>query len=271
MKTIVGVVILTVLATAFYAYVAHMVPQKVTYPPEEVEISADMTTEEMVKVGEEIVGGKGTCLSCHTIGSHDDALRFPDLGGVGARAGNRKPGMDDIEYLAESLYDPNAYIVEGFNPGMVAVSKPPISLSDQEILTVIAYLQSLGGTPTVTMDTKLKWQGTSPATTPAPSGGTAVASTGQTGKELMTTYACLTCHNVDSPDKLVGPSLQDVGARMSAAEIYESIIDPDATVAEGFAPGLMVATLNGLQFYDKASATDIKSIVHYLSTLKGSE
>jgi hypothetical protein len=51
------------------------------------------------------------------------------------------------------MYEPDAYIVPGFNPGMPVINKPPIGLTDQEILTVIAYLQSLGGTPTVTLQT----------------------------------------------------------------------------------------------------------------------
>ena len=60
--------------------------------------------------------------------------------------------MDDVHYLAESLYHPDAYIVPGFNPGMPIINKPPIGLTDKEILCVIAWLQSLGGTPSVTMD-----------------------------------------------------------------------------------------------------------------------
>jgi hypothetical protein len=67
--------------------------------------------------------------------------------------------MSDVEYLLESLSDPNAYIVEGFSPGMPPVDKPPIDLSDMEMLAVIAYLQSLGGTPTVTPSTSLARRG----------------------------------------------------------------------------------------------------------------
>ena len=37
---------------------------------------------------------------------------------------------------------------------MPPINKPPIALTDQEILCVIAYLQTLGGTPTVTLQTK---------------------------------------------------------------------------------------------------------------------
>ena len=51
------------------------------------------------------------------------------------------------------MYEPNAFIVPGFNPAMPPINQPPIGLTDQEILCVIAYLQTLGGTPTVTLQT----------------------------------------------------------------------------------------------------------------------
>jgi hypothetical protein len=54
---------------------------------------------------------------------------------------------------------------------MPTISQPPIGLTDQEILTVIAYLQSLGGTPTVTLQTKHKYSGggaAAPAGAPPP-------------------------------------------------------------------------------------------------------
>jgi cytochrome c2 len=100
--------------------------------------------------------GKGLCLTCHSIGK-TGALRFPDLAGVGGRAGTRVAGLSDVEYLAQSLYEPTAFVVPGFPPAMPAVNKPPIGLNDQEILCVMAYLQSLGGTPTVTLKTTHKY------------------------------------------------------------------------------------------------------------------
>ncbi len=113
----------TVLVIAFYTYVGQMVPQQRAYPPEETELSADMSTEEMVEVGEEIFTGKGTCTQCHTIGE-EGALRFPDLANIGVRAADRRDGYSAVEYLAESIYEPNAYVVEGFNPGMPPASQP---------------------------------------------------------------------------------------------------------------------------------------------------
>ena len=131
-------------------------PQKEVQPPQETKLAGDMPTDEMIKVGRTIMEGKGFCLTCHTIGK-TGALRFPDLAGVDARAMTRVPGLNDVEYLAQSMYDPAAYVVAGFPPAMPPINKPPIGLSDQEILCVIAYLQTLGGTPTVTMQTKHKF------------------------------------------------------------------------------------------------------------------
>lgn len=150
------IVLFTALVTAFFAYLGHMVPQKEVYPPKDRELRPDMTVDELVDAGREIAGGKGTCMGCHTVGS-DKPGRFPDLAGIGAAAATRKPGMDAVAYLAECLYEPNAFIVPGFSAGMPAISKPPIGLSDQEILAVIAYLQSLGGEPTVDLKTRLKY------------------------------------------------------------------------------------------------------------------
>ena len=144
--------ILVIAATSFYTYVGQMVPQKEVQPPQETQIRADLTTADMVKVGREIMDGKGLCFTCHTIG-RTGALRFPDLEGIDTRAPSRVPGLTDVEYFAQSMYEPEKFIVPGFNPGMPVINKPPIGLTDQEILCVIAYLQTLGGTPSVTLQT----------------------------------------------------------------------------------------------------------------------
>ena len=79
------------------------------------------------------------------------------------------------------------YIVPGFVPGMPTINKPPVGLTDQEILCVIAYLQTLGGTPTVTLQTKHHYNtGTATAATegnaagspPAPKGNEPGAAAG---------------------------------------------------------------------------------------------
>ena len=161
---------LVLATTAFYGYVGQMVPQKEVQPPQETALGGNVNTAEMVTVGRQIMEGKGLCVTCHTIGK-TGALRFPDLGGIGARAKSRVPGLSDVEYLAQSMYEPSAYVVEGFPPAMPQVSQPPIGLTDQEILCVIAYLQTLGGTPTVTLQTKHRYNSAAAPGGAQPQGG----------------------------------------------------------------------------------------------------
>ena len=248
----------TILVSAFYWYVSLWVPQKRTDPPEDIVISASLTTDEMIPIGEEIVAGKGTCLTCHTMGESGTGLRFPDLGNIGAIAGERVEGQSDVDYLAESMYDPNAYVVEGFVAGMPNVARPPIALTDQEILTVIAYLQSLGGTPTVTMDTQLEGQGQAPAPAVAAAPGAA-----PDGATVFTSYACNTCHSLDGAAG-AGPTLQGIGSRQTREEVAQSIQDPDAIVVEGFAPGVMTATLNAFGFYENVTDAELEALLDYL-------
>lgn len=158
---------LVIATTAFYTYVGQMVPQKEVQPPTETTLGPNTTTADMVKIGRGIMEGKGICLTCHTIGK-TGALRFPDLAGIGSAAASRVPGLNDVDYLAQSMYEPLAFVVPGFPPAMPPVNQPPIGLTDQEILCVIAALQALGGTPTVTLKTTHKYyDGKAPAT-PAP-------------------------------------------------------------------------------------------------------
>ena len=84
---------LVLATTGFYTYVGQMVPQKEVQPPAEIVLKTDLTTEEMAKVGREIMEGKGLCLTCHTIGKSGGALRFPDLANVDVRAKTREAGL----------------------------------------------------------------------------------------------------------------------------------------------------------------------------------
>ncbi len=155
---------LVVATTGFYTYVGQMVPQKEVYPPKEILIKADVTTAEMAAIGKEIFEGKGLCTTCHTIGKKTGPFRFPDLDNIAVRARTREPGLSDIDYFAQALYEPDVFIVPGFNPGMPSIDKPPIGLTNQEILCVMAFLQSLGGTPDVTLQTQHRYNGGDAAT-----------------------------------------------------------------------------------------------------------
>ena len=66
------------------------------------------------------------------------------------------------------------------------------------------------------------------------------------------------------PGPLVGPSLWDIGARHDEAYIRQSILDPNAVIAEGFPPGLMLQDLG-----QKMNAVEFEHLVHWLEDHKG--
>ncbi len=142
-----GVVMAFLLA---YIYIGYSVPQKVGLPPEKkaLDLTKIKTKQDMVQVGQEIFYSKGQCALCHSIGPGHG--RCPNLKGVGARLTR--------EFIYEALTVPDAYVkldFEQVNPvsyaaEMPIINKAPIGLSEEEMLTVIAFVQSNGGEVTVT-------------------------------------------------------------------------------------------------------------------------
>jgi cytochrome c2 len=90
--------------------------------------------------GELVFMGAGTCMTCHDTTS-GITIVGPSLKGVGSRAGQRIAGKSADEYLHESILNPTAYVVEGFNPLMP--QNFGTALTPQQIADLIAYLKSL--------------------------------------------------------------------------------------------------------------------------------
>jgi cytochrome c2 len=274
MRTFLKVFAFNIVIIAFFLYVGNSIPQLRQDPPKELVLAADAPVEDFVKAGQEIFYGKGTCALCHEIGKKGE--RCPDLAGAGERAETRLKeerykgkAANGAEYLVESLMDPTAYVVEGYQPSMPSVGR---QLSDLELVAAVAFLQSQGGEVTVNGQTHFpKWRGEgggAAAAAPAPT-TTAAASSGASGQELVQQWGCVACHKLDGPEKLLGPSLWDIGARKDAHYIRESILQPDTVVVEGFPAGLMKGTLDGSGFYQKVPLQDLNAIVDYLTSLKG--
>lgn len=277
MKTFLKVFVFNVVIIAFFLYVGNSIPQLRQDPPKELVLAADAPVEDFVKAGQDIFYGKGTCALCHEIGKKGE--RCPDLAGVGERADKRiheavykGRASSGAEYIVESLHEPTIYVVEGYQPSMPALGR---QLSDLEIVAVVSFLQSQGGEVTVNGQTRFpKWRGEGGGGAPATASAAttvaaATAPAGASGPELVQQWGCVTCHKFDGPDKLVGPSLWDVGMRKDVNYIRESILQPDAVIAEGFPAGVMKGTLDGTGFYQKVSLQDLNTIVDYLATLKG--
>ena len=84
--------------------------------------------------------------------------------------------------------------------------------------------------------------------------------------ELLTLYECARCHRLNTPHRLVGPSLWKIHERADADAIRASILSPDAVVKTGFPTGKMQKRLQEIGFYqDIVRNPDIlERIVAYL-------
>jgi mono/diheme cytochrome c family protein len=80
--------------------------------------------------------------------------------------------------------------------------------------------------------------------------------------ELFRGGGCVGCHKLGTEGGVVGPDLSRIGARQSAAQIRESILDPDARIAPGFEQfkGIMPKT-----FGDQLTAAQLEAIVRFLA------
>ncbi len=274
MKTFLKVLLFNLAVIGFFLYVANSIPQQRKDAPKELELSADMASSEFVKIGQEIFYGKGTCALCHTIGEKGE--RCPNLEGVGARANTRVKeanykgsASNGAEYIVESLHNPVVYVVEGYQPSMPSLGR---QLNDLEMVAVVSFLQSLGGEVTVDGHARFaKYRGgaAAAAAPPAAAPSSTPVAAGKSGSELVQQWGCNTCHKLDGPERLVGPSLWDIGTRKDANYIRESSLQPDAVVTPGFPPQVMKGTLDGKGFYQQVTLQDLNTLVDYLASLKG--
>ena len=253
---------LALLTMGSYTYFANSIPQIESKPPQDVSLEGNVPPPVLVKAGEQIFRTKGACETCHKIG--EKGMRAPDLGGVGARAMKRKPGMSAKQYLIESLLEPGAYVVEGYPPIMPAVDKPPIGLNRSEVWAVVAFLESQGGTVDVKLDDI-------PATVGAGGAGGAAAEVKVPGdpKAGETVFAgkgiCFTCHTAGKVGVgKVGPDLSQIAKIQTPDYIMKKILDPAGMgTVSGFPPGVMPK-----DFGQKLTAREYTDLVAFLLTLK---
>lgn len=93
----------------------------------------------------ELAFGRGDamlCNTCHAVEADAGLGIGPNLAGVATRAGSRVPGQSAEEYLRSSLLDPDAYLAEGYQEGIMYRGYAE-ALTPQEQSDLIAYLLTL--------------------------------------------------------------------------------------------------------------------------------
>ncbi len=261
-------------------------------------VSGDVSVE----AGRVLFWGAGKCSTCHAFGSEGSAIRCPDLGAgpgqdapIGVRADQRVEGQDAIAYLVESLYEPDVHVVEGYPAGLMnAVDRPPTSLSDDQITSLVLYLVGNSGLAVPdaaeVVRAQRPWAGRDAGEAVAgpaldlPRGDPLV------GREVYLVDAkCWSCHAIEGlalpelearEDAIDGPDLTSIGAIQTRDYLLESLIDPDAVVVAdpvGVEPGSKRSyrTEDGSSrmpgFLDALTFQQILDLAAYLETLTGPE
>lgn len=100
-----------------------------------------------------------------------------------------------------------------------------------------------------------------PTATPSSNGG---AGSDDPAFTTLRTFGCVACHAIDgtSASGTIGPNLTTVASKGGAAYIYESIVDPNAVIADGFPADIMPAN-----FGEIIPAGEVDALVAYLSGL----
>lgn len=138
--------------------------------------------------------------------------------------------------------------------GLPGSSMPAFALlADQEIKDVTAYIKSLraGG-----------W--VDPKPIQAAAGPVLIA--GTSGAELFMNAGCNACHLLDAVGSVggVGPNLNEVGSRRSVQEIVQSIVEPNAVIAEACPAGPCPAGIMPQNFAERLSTEQINTLAEYL-------
>ena len=259
-------IVLIVVAIAGFA---SMIPQLESPAPEALEISGGLTGAELAAVGQEVFESpEAGCTACHALGR--EGLRGPDLAGIGGTAAGRVNGESAEVYLRKSIVEPCDHIVEGYD----CIMPPTLlnTLGEAKVTALTAYMQSLGGEVTVTYSGE---QAVVEEDNGVGGGGLA----GSTAEEILAGAGCVGCHKIGSlgTPQGVGPDLTGLGAKMTAEEIRQSILDPDAEVSEhcpkkdeagnqttgACTPGIMPK-----DYGQKLSAAQLETLVIYFSSLK---
>jgi len=89
-----------------------------------------------------VLGDNPGCTTCHSL-KPGTVLVGPSLATIGIDASTREASISARDYLLESITAPDAFVVEGFDPGRM-----PPDWSDQlapdEIDAIVEYLITLG-------------------------------------------------------------------------------------------------------------------------------
>jgi mono/diheme cytochrome c family protein len=91
--------------------------------------------------GQVVFSVTGGCAVCHSL-QPDLVIIGPSQSDVATRAVTRRPGYSPELYIYESITRPSAYVVQGFQDGLMPATFRD-TLTPQQLADVIAYMMTL--------------------------------------------------------------------------------------------------------------------------------
>ncbi len=94
----------------------------------------------------QVVFSVAGCTACHTISGISIGTIGPALDGLATRAATRVAGLTAEEYIRQSIFDPNAFVVEGFADDTGGSRMPKDfgeKLTEEQINDLLAFLLTL--------------------------------------------------------------------------------------------------------------------------------
>lgn len=112
------------------------------------EPPADPTVLAAVETGRDLFFGRAACSACHKVGAEGNMVVGPNLGvgdgmtaPVVSRAAERRPALSPVEYVIESMIDPDAVVVESYARSvMKSLDEMPQEVSDDELVALAAFV-----------------------------------------------------------------------------------------------------------------------------------
>ncbi|WPO45502.1 cytochrome c oxidase subunit II [Pseudomonas sp. S1Bt23] len=193
---------------------------------------ATPSRDSLLEKGRQLVESHG-CHACHSQdGSTSLGPGWKDLYGRSEQLADGTRVQVDEAYLKESILEPQARLVQGYPPVMVAYT-----FSQDELAAVVAFIKSLSAVGQ-------KEQG------PADAQNELAAQ----GQRLAESLGCLACHSVDGSQG-IGPGWQGLygktqtladGSQIKVDEGYlkDSVRHPGAAIVKGYAAVMPTFTPN---------------------------
>jgi cytochrome c oxidase subunit II len=111
-------------------------------------LSGNVSGQTPVEAGRDLFENKLGCASCHAGGPNQRGAKLENLFGTDVKLTSGQVVKADDAYLRESILNPGAKVVEGYQPIMPTFKG---QVTEEQIVSLIAYIKSLSGPAGSTM------------------------------------------------------------------------------------------------------------------------